>query len=119
MLDMSKKEIYPAINSYISKLLKVVELKKANGISSVTDIELIKKLNALNETIYNETNKLSLLVDKVSEITEDYKKASLIIKDEVLPCMETLRSAADEAETLTDEKYWPYPSYAKLLFSVK
>lgn len=119
MLDMSKKEIYPAINSYISKLLKVVELKKANGISSVTDIELIKKLNALNETIYNETNKLSLLVDKVSEITEDYKKASLIIKDEVLPCMETLRSAADEAETSTDEKYWPYPSYAKLLFSVK
>ena len=119
MLDMSRKEIYPSINSYVSKLLKVVERKKENGISTTCDIDLIKKLNTLNETIYNETNKLALLVDKVSEITEDYKKASLIIKDEVLPCMEALRSAADEAETRTDEKYWPYPSYAKLLFSVK
>ena len=29
-----------------------------------------------------------------------------------------LRSAADEAESLTDEKAWPFPTYGDLLFSV-
>ena len=119
MLDMAKKEIYPAINNYVSKLLELVELKKSNGVSSTTDLALISKLNALNETVYYEAEKLSVLIDKVNAITEDYHQASLLIKNEVLPCMEALRSSADEAETCTDEKYWPYPSYAKLLFSVK
>ncbi len=119
MLDMAKKEIYPAINNYVTKLLKAIELKKSNGVSFETDMALVKKLNALNENVYFEAEKLGVLVEKVNEITEDYHKASLVIKNEVLPCMESLRSSADEAETCVDEKYWPYPSYAKLLFSVK
>ena len=119
MLDMASKEIYPAINNYVSKLLEVIELKKSNGINASTDLELANKLSDLNSNVYRETQKLRILIEKVNGITEDYKTASLVIKDEVLPCMEELRKSADEAETLTDEKYWPYPSYAKLLFSVK
>ena len=119
MLDMASKEIYPAINNYVSKLLEVIELKKSNGINASTDLELANKLSDLSSNVYRETQKLRILIEKVNGITEDYKTASLVIKDEVLPCMEELRKSADEAETLTDEKYWPYPSYAKLLFSVK
>lgn len=119
MLDMANKEIYPAINSYVSKILEIVELKKSNGITAVCDIEIASKLNALNESVFSEAKKLSLLVDKCNEIAEDYKSLAMLIKNEVLPCMESLRASADEAETLTDEKYWPYPNYAKLLFSVK
>ena len=44
---------------------------------------------------------------------------AFFIKDEVLTCMKKLRASADKAETLTNEAYWPYPSYGKLLFSAK
>lgn len=119
MLDMAKKEIYPAINNYVSKVLETIELKKSNGLSVKCDLELVKTLNSLNETVYFETQNLEKLLEKVNQNTEDFLNVSNVIKDEVLPCMERLRNSADEAETLTDEKYWPYPSYAKLLFSVK
>ena len=41
------------------------------------------------------------------------------IRDDVLLKMCALRLACDEAETLTEKKYWPYPTYAYILFSVR
>ena len=49
---------------------------------------------------------------------EDVVKTSAFIRDDVIPKMEHLRKHVDEAEMLTGEKYWPFPSYGKLLFSV-
>ena len=51
----------------------------------------------------------------VSDITEE----GAMIRDEILPAMAKLRTVTDEAETYTAAKYWPYPSYGDLLFSVK
>ena len=45
-------------------------------------------------------------------------KTSEAVRDDVLPKMDVLRKFVDEAEMLTPEKCWPYPSYGKLLFSV-
>ena len=50
---------------------------------------------------------------------EDLVKASEFVRDSVLPKMDALRSAADKAETVTAEDYWPFPTYDKLLFGVK
>jgi glutamine synthetase len=33
--------------------------------------------------------------------------------------MAELRVVCDEAETVTAEKYWPFPTYSDLLFGVK
>ena len=41
------------------------------------------------------------------------------VRDDVLAKMAALRVAADEAETLTDSKYWPFPTYGDLLFGVR
>lgn len=41
------------------------------------------------------------------------------IRDTVLGKMGELRLACDEAETLTAKKYWPFPTYGDLLFSVR
>ena len=49
---------------------------------------------------------------------EDIKKTSEAVRDDVLPKMDDLRSYVDEAEMLTSEECWPFPSYGKLLFSV-
>ncbi len=118
MIDMARKNIYPAINNYSSKVLSTAMLKASNGISNVTDVTLATKLSTLGDGVFAKAEELSGLIAKSNDIT-DSKELAYFIKDNVLPCMESLRSFADNAQTITDEKDWPYPSYAKLLFSVK
>ena len=50
---------------------------------------------------------------------EDIEAESYMIRDTVLNLMGELRLACDESETLTAKKYWPFPTYADLLFGVK
>ena len=33
--------------------------------------------------------------------------------------MNELRARADEAETLTSAKYWPFPTYGELLYGIR
>ena len=49
---------------------------------------------------------------------DDILMTAEAIRDDVIPKMEHLRKHVDEAEMLTSEKCWPFPSYGKLLFSV-
>ena len=56
-------------------------------------------------------------MQSLASVKEIGEKAALI-RDTVLERMEELREGCDEAETLTAKKYWPYPSYGDLLFSV-
>ena len=49
----------------------------------------------------------------------DVTESANFIRDEMLSQMTVLRSAADEAETLTAESAWPFPTYGELLFSVR
>ena len=37
---------------------------------------------------------------------------------DVIPAMDALRAAADDAETICGEDYWPLPSYSKMLYYV-
>ena len=61
---------------------------------------------------------------KLEKVVADLKKQDVIItasefvRDSMLPAMDKLRAAADKAETLTAESYWPFPAYDKLLFGV-
>ncbi len=47
--------------------------------------------------------------------TEEF---ALVCWKKLLPAMESLRRSADAMETVTDKKFWPYPSYGEILFSV-
>ena len=61
---------------------------------------------------------------KLEMVVADFKKQDVIItasefvRDSMLPAIDKLRAAADKAETLTAESYWPFPAYDKLLFGV-
>ena len=61
---------------------------------------------------------------KLEKAVADFKKIDVIIKasefvrDTMLPAMDKLRAAADKAETMTAEEYYPFPTYDKLLFGV-
>ena len=50
---------------------------------------------------------------------ENVEHEAYAIRDTVIPAMNDLRNAADNAEIWCAEKYSPFPSYAELLFGVK
>ncbi len=117
MIEMARKQIYPAINSYILKLSEVITAKKALKAVNDNDVKIAKRLSYLNENIYTKALELEELV-KLRKQIESPKDKAFFFKDKVLICMNELRTFADEAERITDENLWPFPSYAKLLFSV-
>ena len=120
MLDMARKQILPAVSSYVKELADTAVAKKAIGPAMDCSYEekTIAKLSKLLTTI---DAKLSSLEDSLVAIKgiEDIAGLSLAYQNSVFVKMQELRAAADEAEQLTAEKYWPYPTYGELLFGVR
>ena len=119
MTDMARKDYLPSIEEYLSKLAKTTESIKAVAPNAKCSYEIgtIEKLSELTDIISEKTDILDKALDSLKEC-ENIKKTSEAVRDDVLPKMDELRRYVDEAEMLTDEKYWPFPSYGKLLFSV-
>ena len=120
MVDMAKKEILPAVEAYVSSLVSVASAKRAldADIPSGYEQKLIKRLATLVDTIDCRTTALESEMVKLDTIS-DFAEEAAFIRDKVIPKMSELRVAADEAETLTAESYWPFPTYGDLLFGVK
>lgn len=120
MIDMAKTEIAPAVSAYVLELANTAEAKQAvdASISCNYEVGLMKKLARLEDQIAIKTDELEEAVTKLQN-AGDIEEESYMIRDVVLGKMGELRVACDEAETLTAKKYWPFPTYADLLFGVK
>ena len=119
MIDMARKEILPAVESYVKDLSETLVAKTAvlPAISAKYERTLIEKLSVIVEEIDDAANSLESSLIEYKTIT-DVTKSAALIRDVILQKMAELRIVADEAETLTAEKYWPFPTYDKLLFGV-
>jgi glutamine synthetase len=120
MLEMSRKQILPAIESYENRLADAVSAKKAvaSSVACVYEIDIISKLSDLADQVYTGA------IDLEEAVAEAGGKSDIIaescsIRDNVIPAMNAVRKAADEAETYVSKECWPLPSYGDLLFSVK
>lgn len=120
MVDMAHKEILPAISAYVKELADTCAAKASvvPGIAGKYEKSLIEKLSVLADEIDEKTAELEKALVKYKTI-DDITKASEYIRDEILAKMAELRVPCDEAETVTAEKYWPFPTYEKLLFGVR
>ena len=118
MVDMARKEILPAVETYIADLAGTACEKDACGIRPVFEKKLLKQLSEYTEEIDSRTDALEKLVGKVHDVS-DVTKCAQKIRDELIPAMDVLRKAADGAEQVTAAKYWPFPTYGDLLFGVK
>ena len=118
MIDMAKKDILPAVASYIKDLAKTAALAKDCGAETSFESDLVKRLSALASQTYTKLAELEDVTLKAHEI-EDVQELANFYHDTVFVAMGELRAAADEIETLVGEKYWPYPTYGALLFYVK
>lgn len=117
MLDMASKDILPAVTTYENEIAKTVSGLAAAGVDSASHAELLRKLEALYAEATGDIAALREAVGKArkEKNVERYGKAC---RDKVVPAMNALRKVADEMETLTAKKYWPFPTYDDLLFSV-
>ncbi|MDD6021646.1 MAG: glutamine synthetase III [Oscillospiraceae bacterium] len=120
MVEMARREILPAVEAYIKDLSDTVSAKKSAvpGISCKYETGLISKLSELADGIDAATDELKASAEEYAAI-DDVTKASFFIRDSILGKMESLRAVCDEAEPLVAEKYWPVPTYEKLLFGVR
>ena len=120
MVDMARKEILPAMETFTSDLAGSIAAKKAAdpAIACSYETKLLRKLSSL----------LDLADDRVAHLEDAMihldTSAGIVaeseaIRDEILPKMCELRAACDEAETLTAKRYWPFPTYEDLLFGVR
>ena len=120
MVDMAKTEIAPAVEAYTVDLAKAVMAKKAVdiGLACTYESALVKKLSTLTDRIAIKTEELENSLVELHR-AEDIISEANMIRDVVLVRMSELRLACDEAETITAKKYWPFPTYGDLLFSVR
>lgn len=120
MLDMAKKDILPAAASFIKHISETVIAKK-NVISEIEctyEENIIKMLSGLVNTMYADVEALEDELAKTKEIDEAQRLAEYY-KDIIINRMGKIRKSADAIEKLTDRSYWPYPSYADLLFGIR
>ena len=120
MIDMARKQILPAVESYTGFLARTVANKKAVApqVSCGYETSLIVRLSELTDRIAACTDDLEKALNGVRAITDAPQQAASI-RDTVLEKMARLRCAADEAESLTAQQYWPFPTYGELLFGVR
>ena len=120
MADMAKTLIAPAVEKYAADIAKNAAAKKAldSSVPCAYETGIVRKLSELTDRIAEKVDELQSaeisLRDADGVIAE-----SAMIRDSVLPKMCELRVACDEAETLTARSYWPFPTYADILFSVR
>ena len=120
MVDMARKEILPAVESYWGELSGFAAAKSAAvpGLSGKYETAQITRLSGLVDKIYEAAQALDTTLVRLKDIS-DFTDAAYVIRDVVLQKMAELRVVCDEAETLTAAKYWPFPTYGDLLFGVR
>ncbi|MGN0447454.1 MAG: glutamine synthetase III [Acutalibacteraceae bacterium] len=120
MVDMAKCSYAPAIAKYTAYMAKNASAKKVldASISCEYEIQTVKHLSVLCDRISQAAAELQDAVMKLSD-AENIESEAYMIRDTVLPKMAALRVAVDEAETITAKEFWPFPSYADMLFSVR
>ncbi len=118
MLEMVRRDMVPAVVSYLKELSDTAVSKKALGIDCSLENELLQKLSPLCAGLYQKSEKLNRAVLKAKDTEEDAAQNAMYYKDAVFAAMQELRAAADELETYMPSHIWPYPSYGELLYGV-
>jgi glutamine synthetase len=119
MVDMVRKNYLPAIERYLYRLSQTTVLMRqvSPDMKCKYEVSTMKRLSELTDEIMDSVIALEDNLAEFKTITDIFK-SSAFVRDTLLPSMDTLRKYVDEAEMLTSQRDWPFPSYGQLLFSV-
>lgn len=120
MLDMSRKEIIPAVSRYLKDMSDTAASVKAIIADADCTMQesIIGKVAALSGSLYKKTEALNADVLATRDHEENIEDRAQYYKNSIFPAMQELRVVADELETLVGQDYWPFPTYSDLLFKI-
>ena len=120
MIDMVNKDILPAISEYIGVLSG--GMMAVRGVCPTApcsyEMSTVTKLSELSASVCEKIAAFEESLEKINACSDKLAVANMY-KDVIIPAMESIRADVDAAESITASKYWPYPSYGDLLFSVQ
>lgn len=119
MLDMTKKEIIPAVCAYTKFLAESIAAKRqvSDAISCELEETLLSKISLLSGSLIKKTEALDEALLNAKNYEDPLENAQFY-KNSVLPAMNELRAVCDALETLVGKKYWPFPTYSELMFGI-
>ena len=109
---MVLRGILPAVNRYTADLTQAILHKRELVVPCRVEEDLLQKLSALTGSLYDTMAAINEAMDKAPDAAARY------YREEIVRRMEEARQSIDQLESLTAAKYWPYPTYADILFSV-
>jgi glutamine synthetase len=119
LIDIAKKDLIPAVTSYIKELSDTANSKKAfmPDVDCETEKSLIYKLSLLAGSLYAKTETLENKLLSVKDC-DGVEETAYFYRNSIFAAMQEMRAVIDELETNTAKKYWPFPTYGEILFSV-
>ena len=117
MVDMANKQLVPSVMAYVRELSETVNAMNTAGADiSATGALLHRVTGLLNEM---QSARITLSdIEKKGAVMERGREQAFYYREKVVPAMDALRKPADELERIVDKAYWPFPTYADLLFEV-
>ncbi|MBE5883580.1 MAG: glutamine synthetase type III [Lachnospiraceae bacterium] len=117
MIDMANKQIIPAVVKFSKSLADTVIATNAAGGDSYVSTELLKSITGKLTEMKKAAEYLQEVENQASAMARG-KEQAFYYYECVVAAMNALRKPADELEKLVDKEYWPFPTYADLLFEV-
>ncbi len=116
MLEMANREILPACIAYSTELLQSITMKKSLGLNVPNQESLAAKISQLTENLISQINSLQAVIDGLPDTSAE--ETANYYKNSVIPEMNDLRFTADSLETMVSKEFWPFPTYADLLYNI-
>lgn len=115
MADMIRHEILPAVSGYCAELCRRAERKDALNLPREYETRTAQEIASLTDALFEACERLE---QDINALPKDPTRAMVYSHDAIVKDMASARQCADTLETLTASDYWPFPTYAQLLFSV-
>ena len=120
MIDMAKKEIFPAVTEYAASLAEAINAIKSAAPAAPVSVQenLLVKISELLVEAQVGLELVEAEVAAANDLEEDIEAMAFAFKFKVFEAMAVLRKPCDALEAIVAEDYWPYPTYSDLLFRV-
>ena len=120
MLEMVKKDFTEGLLKYQTEVTATALSKKQllSGVSCALEAGILERLDREAEEIRKGVDKLEADLLVTEGLTDSLAQA-VAYHDSVLADMDALRVHVDKAESMIPESCLPYPTYSKLLFSLR
>ena len=117
LLSMIRRNIFPAVSRYTSDLAQAVQRKKALYLDCSAETDLLQQLTNLNNELYTTAQSMAQALEN-APASEGGLASARYYRDVVYALEYKASHLVNELEANTSAEYWPYPTYADILFSV-